>query len=207
MTEPMKRILLMVVALAVCACGKEKPDTVVSVLEEKTFSAEGGLFMVLVGGNGVWGVSSSSDWIHVQERYYRDEAAFEVVFDSNESSVGDHRFCREGKVYVETWDGSRRDEVVIRQEGLAPEMSLSDTMIGSAEGTYTMTFQNNFSDRERRSIAFSSDASWISGIVYGRDGESVLFNAGAGSGRTATISATFTDAWGRKFTSEAKVSQ
>ena len=205
--EAMRKYLYTVLVVAFAACTKTAPDPAVSVLEEKTFSEEAGRFMVLVKGNGVWAVSSSDEWIHVQERYYKDEAAFEICFDSNESSVGDHRFCRVGKVYVNSWDGSRRDEVVLRQEGLVPEMALSDVAIAPTAGTYTMPFATNLSDRERGALSFSCDASWIGDIRYGRDGESIVFDASEGSGRSASLSVTFTDAWGREFTSSAKVTQ
>ena len=203
----MRRMLSILFVLVVSACGKGIPEPAVSVLEEKTFSEESGRFMVLVGGNGVWSVSSSANWIQVEERYYKDEAAFEVRYDSNESSIGDHRFCRVGKVYVESWDGRRRDEVIIRQEGLVPVISLAPLTIGEEAGQYSMSMENNLSDKERAGLSFTSDAGWISDLSYGRDGESIDFTAAAGSGRSARICVTFTDAWGRKFTAEAIVTQ
>ena len=204
---PMKKYAFILIALALSACSKTASNPLVTVLEEKTFSEKAATFMVLVNGNGGWGVSTSDDWIHVEERYYRDEAAFEVICDSNESSIGDHRFCREGRVYVSSWDGSRRDEVIVRQEGLVPEIELKAVAIGTAAGRYSMPMKSNLSDRERRGLRFASDAAWISDLAFGMDGESVVFNAEAGSGRTAQISVTFTDVWGRKFTSEAKLTQ
>lgn len=203
----MKKILFTLLIAVLAACGKVNPEPVTTLLGEKTFSEEAGRFMYLFNENGVWGVSSSCDWIHVEERYYKGEAAFEVRIDSNESSVGDHRFCRVGKVYVRSWDGSRKDELVIRQDGLAPEISLEDVTIDGQAGSYAMPMENNLSDRERKCLAFTCDASWVSDLSFGMDGESVTFNATAGSGRSALIAVTFTDAWGRKFTSEAKVTQ
>lgn len=205
--DAMRKILVTLMVVAFAACNKTVTDPSVSIIEEKTFSDESGRFMVLINGNGVWSVSTSDEWIHVEQRYYKDEAAFEICFDSNESSIGDHRFCRVGKVYVSSWDGARRDEVILRQEGLVPIMTISDVAIESTAGTYAMPIYTNLSDRERNSLNFSSDASWITELSYGRDGESILFNASAGNGRSATVSLTFTDAWGREFTSSAKVTQ
>lgn len=207
MIDAMRNILISLLVVAVAACSKAVSDPSVSILEDKTFSEEAGRFMVLVEGSGVWSVSTSEDWIHVQDRYYKDEAAFEIVFDSNASTVGDHRFCRMGKVYVCTWDGSRRDEVILRQEGLTPEILLKDATIGTSAGAYSMTFENNLTDRERTRLSFSSDATWITDLSYGRDGESVVFHASEGSGRIAVVLVTFTDAWGREYTSSAKVVQ
>ena len=203
----MRKYFYTVLVVALAACSKTAPDPVVSVLEEKTFSVESGRFMVLVKGSGVWGVSTSDEWVHVQERYYKDEAAFEIRFDSNESTVGDHRFCRIGKVYVSSWDGSRKDEVIIRQEGLVPEIVLTPVTVGTEAGTCAMPMDTNLSDRERKGLSFSCDAEWISGISFGRDGRSIIFQAAAGSGRSATLQVTFTDAWGRQFTASSTVNQ
>lgn len=204
---PMKKYLIIFFALALSACSKKAPDPVVTVLEERTLSEQGATFMVLVSGRGVWGVSASDDWIQVEERYYKDEAAFEVVCKSNESSIGDHRFCRTGKIYIDSWDGTRRDEVIVRQEGIVPEIELLPVTIGTSSGVYSMPIKSNLTDRERKCLSFTSDSPWISNLTFGMDGESVVFNATAGSGRTATVSVVFTDVWGRKFTSEAKVTQ
>lgn len=204
---PMRKCLFILLALALWACSKPASDPSVKVLEEKTFSEEAATFMVLVSGNGVWSVSASDAWLHVEERFYKDEAAFEVGCDSNESSIGDHRFCRTGKIFITAWDGSSRDEVIVRQEGLVPEIELKPIIILSSEGSYSMPMESNLSDRERSGLSFSCDAPWITDIRFGRDGESVVFHAAAGSGRSADITVTFTDVWGRKFTSTAKVTQ
>lgn len=203
----MKKFLIIAFAMAFAACAKLSPEPTVTQLEEKTLSEEAATFMVLFKGDGVWGVSASDDWIHVSERWYRGEAAFEVRCDSNESSIGDHRFCRVGKVFVSSWDGSRRDEVVIRQEGLVPVMTLSPVTIGTAAGSYSMPMESNLTDRERSGLSFSSDASWISNLAFGRDGESVVFSAAAGSGRSATVNVRFTDMWGREFMTSSTVTQ
>lgn len=177
------------------------------LLKEQELSLTEATFMVLVDGAGIWSASSGEDWIHIDERYYTGEAAFEVRCDSNESTEGDHRFCRVGRVLVNAWDGSWTGEVIIRQDGLSPEIELSPVLIAASEGVYSMPMKTNLSDRERKGLSFSCDAQWISDMVFGQDGKSIVFKATAGNSRSAEISVTFTDAWGRTYTKSAKINQ
>lgn len=185
-------------ALVLAACSKDDGAVTESVFGEKTLQCESGSFLVLFKGDGVWSVSSDQDWIHVEERLYKDEAAFEVRYDSNESTEGDHRFCRAGQVNIISESGKWKSVMTVRQEGLAPYMSLLPAVFPQEAGRYSLALESNLTDRERGKITFASDAAWISGISLGRDGSSVEMNVAAGSGREGNISMTFTDEWKRK---------
>lgn len=205
----MKRlyILFLISSFVLSACSKENASVEDSVFGEKTLQCESGSFLVLFKGDGVWTVSSDDEWIHVEERHYRNEAAFEVRYDSNESTIGDHRFCRLGHVNIISEGGDWKSVMVIRQEGLAPYMHLSSGTFPQEAGTYSLKLESNLTDRERGSITFGCDAPWISNITLGRDGQSIHMDVMAGSGRSDDISMTFTDQWKRTHTVTATVNQ
>lgn len=204
----MYRNLLIVLAAAITlSCSEKTNPSELRFSKEKEISVGGDVFMVLVNGTGVWSVLTDENWIHTENRYFTDEAAFEVRCDSNESSEGDHRFCRIGRIQVNAWDDSWTGEVIIRQEGLVPIIKLSPVLISASEGVYAMPMETNLRDRERKGLSFSCDASWISDLAFGKDGESITFKATAGSSRSADLVVTFTDAWGRSFTESSKINQ
>ena len=95
----------------------------------------------------------------------------------------------------------------VRQEGLAPFISLSGGQLPQEAGRYRLHLQYNLTDRERDAITFTTDAPWITGISLDRDGESVVIEVTAGSSRSGNITMTFTDAWGRKHTASTTVQQ
>lgn len=205
----MKRfyILFLICALFLVACDKENSAVQPTVFGEKTLSAKDGRFLILFKGDGVWSVSTDEDWLHVEERLYKDEAAFEVIYDSNESTIGDHNFCRCGHVNIISTEGKWHTVMNVRQEGLAPFISLSGGQLPQEAGRYRLHLQYNLTDRERDAITFTTDAPWITGISLDRDGESVVIEVTAGSSRSGNITMTFTDAWGRKHTASATVQQ
>ena len=205
----MKRLYLTVFVslLSVVSCSKEGESVQPVLFGEKTLQCQEGSFLVLFNGDGVWSVSSDEDWIHVVNRQYKDEAAFEVRYDSNESTIGDHRFCRKGSVNVISKDGNWKNVMVIRQEGLAPFLSIDSVTVPQQAGTYSLKLESNLTDRERNAIAFTSDAAWISGITLGRDGTSIMIDVTSGSNREGNVIMTFTDAWGRKYSASAAVNQ
>lgn len=205
----MKRlyIFFIISSFILSACSKDNAVTEEHAFGEKTLQCESGSFMVLFKADGVWTISSDVDWIHVEDRLYQNEAAFEVKYDSNESTIGDHRFCRLGHVNIVSKTGNWKNTMTLRQEGLAPYMHLSSGSFPQEEGTYSLELESNLTDRERGSITFGCDASWISDITLGRDGKSVQMNVSAGSGRSCNISMTFTDQWKRTYTVSAIVKQ
>jgi hypothetical protein len=205
----MKRlyILFIISSFILSACSKDNAVTEEHAFGEKTLQCESGSFLVLFKADGVWAVSSDVDWIHVEDRLYQNEAAFEVRYDSNESTIGDHRFCRLGHVNIVSKTGNRKNTMSLRQQGLAPYMHLSSGTFPQEAGTYSLELESNLTDRERGSITFGCDASWISDITLGRDGKSIQMNVSAGSGRSCNISMTFTDQWKRTYTVSATVKQ
>ena len=205
----MKRlyILFLISSFILSACSKDNTATEEYVFGEKTLQCESGSFLVLFKADGVWTVSSDAEWIHVEERLYQNEAAFEVKYDSNESTIGDHRFCRLGHVNIISDGGDWKSVMIIRQEGLAPYMHLSSGSFPQEAGTYSLKLESNLTDRERGSITFGCDASWIKNITLGRDGQCILMDVMAGSGRSGNISMTFTDQWKRSHTVTATVNQ
>ena len=205
----MKRlyIFFIISSFILSACSKDNAVTEEHAFGEKTLQCESGSFMVLFKADGVWTISSDVDWIHVEDRLYQNEAAFEVKYDSNESTIGDHRFCRLGHVNIVSKTGNWKNTMTLRQEGLAPYMHLSSGSFPQEAGTYSLKLESNLTDRERGSITFGCDASWISDITLGRDGKSVQMNVSAGSGRSCNISMTFTDQWKRTYTVSATVKQ
>ena len=204
----MKRLyILLMASLFLASCSKEAEAPKPEIFGEKTLQSPEGSFLILFKGEGVWSVSSDKDWIHVEERLYKDEAAFEVRYDSNESTIGDHRFCRKGHVNITSENGTWRNVMVLKQEGLAPYISLVSRNIPQEEGTYSLVLESNLTDRERAAISFSSDAAWITDIALGRDNRSVVFNVSPGSSRSGNIVMTFTDEWERRHTASASVNQ
>ena len=207
----MKRIMtciaLAAAVLAGVSCAQEVVRTRTGRLGVRTVSAEEGSFLVLVSTDGVWSVRSADSWIHVDDRYFKGETAFEVHYDSNESTTEHHRFCRLGRVVVKTYDGARADTLVVMQEGIEPYFGLAASYeLDAAAGSCSLPLRTNLTDKERPSVRCKTDASWVT-ASWGRDGKSVDVRAAAGSGRSATLTLIFRDAWGREYTSSATLRQ
>lgn len=193
--------------LCLTCCSKVSKYPLPKIFGEKTLQCPEGSFLVLFDGNGAWSVNSTEEWIHVEKRLYKDEAAFEVKYDSNESTIGDHRFCRLGRINIVSEAGDWMNVMIVRQEGLAPYMQLSSGTVPQEAGTYSLALESNLTDKERNAISFTCDATWINNITLGRDGKSVQMDISAGSGRSGNISMTFTDQWKRAHTVTATVNQ
>lgn len=203
----MKRIIyIMSAALFAVACNKE-------VL--LTTEQEGGILMVgvakgevpvLVETDGVWYAETSDNWIQVSGEYRKDKGSFIVKYESNESTDGDRRFNREGCVRVRTFDGAVVKNIRLRQYGLTPFIEIPDAVVSTAAGTYSIPVFTNLTDRERASIVCSSNSGSISGIVWGKSGADISFNA-AGSTENVVLTVTFTDAWGLEYKVEGKVNR
>lgn len=205
----MKRLLKLFILtiLALSSCSKNDDMILETVFGEKILQSPAGNFMVLFQGKGVWSVTSDQEWIHVENRTYKDEAAFEVRYDSNESTIGDHRFCRVGEVSIISADGTWKSVMHVRQEGIAPYMQLTSASFPSEAGQYTLNLLTNLTDKERKAVTFSCDVPWISDITLGRDGQSVLIKLSSGSARSGKVTMTFTDEWERIHTATATVTQ
>lgn len=203
----MKRIIyIMSAALFAVACNKE-------VL--LTTEQEGGILMVgvakgevpvLVETDGVWYAETSDNWIQVSGEYRKDKGSFIVRYESNESTDGDRRFNREGCVRVRTFDGAVVKNIRLRQYGLTPFIEIPDAVVSTAAGTYSIPVFTNLTDRERASVLCSSNSASISGIVWGKSGEDISFNA-AGSTENVVLTVTFTDAWGLEYKVEGKINR
>lgn len=203
----MKRIIyIMSAALFAVACNKE-------VL--LTTEQEGGILIVgvakgevpvLVETDGVWYAETSDNWIQVSGEYRKDKGSFIVRYESNESTDGDRRFNREGCVRVRTFDGAVVKNIRLRQYGLTPFIEIPDAVVSTVAGTYSIPVFTNLTDRERSSVLCSSNSASISGIVWGKSGEDISFNAAGGTG-SAVVTVTFTDAWGLEYKAEGTINR
>lgn len=203
----MKRIIYIIsAALLLLSCNKEVLLTTEKEGGILVVGTAGGSVSVLVETSGVWYAETSEDWIEVSGEYRKDKGSFVVSYRSNESTDGDRRFNREGCIRVRTYDGAVIMNVRLRQHGLEPFMEIPDALISTQAGKYSVPVFTNLTDRERASVVCSSTSSSISGAIWGKSGEEIVFDAADGTENTV-ISVTFTDAWGLEYKFEGTINR
>ena len=147
----------------------------------------------------VWRARPVSDWLHVSDQNWKQNAYnLTISYDSNESSMYVRNFARVGHVIVETYDGFVADTIVVKQRGITPYMELENKTIEASETECEITFNSNLTDACRPGLYLVADENWVESIEYLGCGTHLLVKVAANSGeeRQATISLSFTDACG-----------
>ena len=214
----MNKTYLLVLATALFILGSCTKVEVVEVqgeqLVEKIVPASAGSFMLPVtskeNGKFAWKLRSLSNWLHVADQNWKQNAYnLTVDYDSNESSMYSRNFARVGYVVVETYDGYVADTIVVKQRGLTPFMELANTEVDGSETECEITFNSNLTDDCRSGMAFTADENWVESIEYLGCGTHLLvkFSANYGEERNANITVSFTDAWGNTTTETCVLTQ
>ena len=179
------------------------------VLADKIVPSSAGSFQLPITINEttrlVWRVRSVSDWLHVPDQNWKQNAYNVTInYDSNESSAYVRNFARAGAVVIETYDGFVADTIVVKQRGITPNMHLKDVEVDASVAECEIEFNSNLTDTCRPNMTFSADADWVTSVEYLGCGTHLLvkFSPNEGEARTAEIKVAFTDACG--VTSEAK---
>lgn len=196
--------VFIIMSMVLTSCAKEVLQPIVIDFGKKTVGVDAGSFPVRVSTDCAWYAQAESSWIKVDSEFHESEGTVLVNYDSNASSEGDWRFNRIGYVYIKTYDGGTVGKIAVWQKGIAPAISFpQDNIIPAAGGACRVECMTNLTDSERSRIKISTEAAWITGLEWSRDGRSVKFTAQAGSQRQAEITLRHTDAWGivteRKF--------
>jgi len=197
-------LYIMVALLAVCGCTKvEVIDVQGEVLAVKSVPKTAGEFQLPITVNEttrlVWRARSLSEWLHVSDEGWKQNAYnITINYDSNESTMYNRNFARVGYVAIDTYDGFVTDTIVVKQRGLTASMNMFDTTVEASQTSCELTFDSNLIDDCRSGLVLTADVDWVESIEYRGEGTSLLvtFSANSGAERTATIKATFTDACG-----------
>ena len=206
---------ILVVVLAMFACTKvEVIDVQGEVLATKIVPKQEGSFQLPITVNGesrlIWRARPVSDWLHVADQNWKQNAYnLTVNYDSNESSMYSRKFARVGYVVVETYDSFVVDTIVVKQHGLTPFMELADTEVDGSETECEITLNSNLIDSCRPGMAFTADENWVKSIEYLACGTHLLvkFSANDGDERSANITVSFTDALGNTTTETCVLTQ
>ena len=193
---------LIVAVLAMCGCTKvEVKEMQGRVIATKIVAKTAGEFQLPVTVNNephlVWKARSLSEWLHVNDSEWKQNAYnVTVSYDSNESSMYLRNFARVGYVAIDTYDGFVTDTIVVMQRGITPYISMADTTVDASQTECRVTFDSNLIDDCRSGLTIEADVDWVDSIEYLGNGTELLvkFSANAGAERQATITALFTDA-------------
>ena len=212
-----KTYLLSIIAavLMMIGCTKVEVKNVQGeVLAIKEVPATAGEFMLPVTvknePNLYWRVRPISDWLHVSDQNWKQNAYnLTVNYDSNESSMYVRNFARVGHLVVETYDGFVADTIVVKQRGITPDMSLENKVVAASETECEIAFSSNLTDACRPSMTFTANASWVKSIEYLGCGTHLLvkFAANDGAERQSVVTVSFTDAWGVITSAECVLTQ
>lgn len=196
---------IFVAVLAMFACTKvEVIDVQGEVIAIKEVPKTKGSFQLPITVKGeprlVWRARPVSDWLHIADQNWKQNAYnLTVDYDSNESSLYSRNFARVGYVVVETYDGFVADTVVVKQRGITPVMDLADTTVEASETECEIAFDSNLTDECRPGMTYTANENWVESVEYLGCGTRLLVKFTANDGvdeRTAEIKVTFTDAWG-----------
>lgn len=203
----MKKLFILIISTAALAgCSKEVLKTTGLLRAERIVSEEEGSFPAIVSCACAWKAESGADWIEVDGRWRKGESTLQIHYASNESVEGDRRFNRIGDIYIRTYDNGVADTIRIKQHGLVPSIVFPKKTVSAGSGTVRVPFSTNLTDRERGMLTFSADASWIGSCRWSSDQAAVEFKCDGGSG-SATLTATFTDAWGLQTSADCTITK
>jgi hypothetical protein len=164
----------------------------------------------------VWKVRSISEWLHVKDADWKQNAyTVTIGYDSNESSMYSRHFAREGYLIVDSYDGFVSDTVVVKQRGITPQMQLEGAVVEASQTECKLVFNTNLVDECRRTLVLTAetaeaDGDWIESITYLGSGTHLLVKFSANSAsteRVATIKAAFTDACDETTTVTSQITQ
>lgn len=205
----MKRLFYILCMLGVfVSCQKSVLVSTTVDLGRKVVDEEEGSFPVLVTTEGAWYAVSDSKWIEVDGSLHSGKSTFTVKYRNNFSYEGECRLNRIGRVKVLTCDGATRAELRLWQKGKSPVFLFPDESKVKAEGGLCrVECVTDLPSDGISGLSLSSDASWLSNITWGSDCRSVVFDAQAGSGRSAVITLSHTDSWGIVTKVDFKISQ
>ena len=206
---------IFVAALFMFGCTKvEVKDVQGEVLAVKKVPKTAGEFQLPVVVKGepklYWKARPASDWLHVADQNWKQNAYnLTVNYDSNESSAYVRNFARVGYVVIETYDGFVSDTIVVMQRGITPSMHLESKTVEASETECEIAFNSNLTDACRPGMAFTANENWVKSIEYLSCGTHLLvkLDANGGEERQATIKVSFTDAWGETTNAECLLTQ
>lgn len=207
-------LTLMVALLAMSSCIKREVVGVQGkLLTVKEVPAEAGEFMVAVTVNEpedvIWKARPIDNWLHVEDVLKKNNYAITIYYDSNESTENRRNFARVGRVVIDTYEGFTADTIIVKQRGLTPLMQLVDASVEASETECYINFNTNLTDDCRPTLTFEADAEWVESIEFCSNGTQLLVKLAANGGaeRTATLTATFVDAWGNATTNTCVLTQ
>ena len=194
---------LIIAVLAMCGCTKvEVKEVQGRVIATKIVAKSAGEFQLPITVNNephlVWKARSMSDWLHVNDSDWKQNAYnITISYDSNESSMYLRNFARVGYVAIDTYDGFVTDTIVVMQRGITPYISMSDVTVEASQTECRVVFDSNLIDDCRSGLTIKADEEWVDSIEYLGNGTELLVKLSANGGlteRKTTITATFTDA-------------
>ena len=198
--EKINEIISMALFLALSACTKwVDPVTEGSLIGEKTVPVTENMNTFPISIDGVWRASASEKWLSVNfDGYVKGEYAVTIGCASNESTPGRRNFARKGYVFIETYDHTLRDTIVIKQAGLEPEMALEDVSVDASARECLIPLVTNLTDEQRPQISFTSDKPWAGEAAIASDNVhvAVALTGGAAAGEKAVVTMCYTPVWG-----------
>lgn len=202
-------IISMALSLALSACTKwVDPVTTGSLIAEKTVPVTENRNTFPVNIDGIWKASASEKWLSVNfAGYVKGEYAVTIGCASNESTPGRRNFARKGYVFIETYDHTLRDTIVIKQAGLKAEMALEDVIVDASARECLLPLVTNLTDEQRPQITFTSDKPWVGETAIAPDNVhvAVALTGGAAAGEEAVVTMCYTPVWGEAVSASCKI--
>ena len=137
-----RRIILIAVAAALCSsCGDKQALNPGKCVGEIYVTAAPGSRSVLVSLDGLWRVSSCSDWISTDVNGRNGEGAFTFRYGSNESDILVSNPVRRGAIVIKSLVTMVPDTLYVIQQGVPDgneyQSVSKDSYIEFLEGSYT----------------------------------------------------------------------